>query len=37
MFIVTTAAGAERAGCLIGFATQASIQSGARVPTERQC
>ena len=25
MFIVTTAAGGERAGCLIGFATQASI------------
>ena len=25
MFIVTTAAGGERAGCLVGFATQASI------------
>ena len=25
MFIVTTAAGDERAGCLVGFATQASI------------
>src|SRR4051812_28760493 len=25
MFIVTTAAGDDRAGCLIGFATQASI------------
>jgi flavin reductase (DIM6/NTAB) family NADH-FMN oxidoreductase RutF len=26
MFIVTTAAGGERAGCLIGFASQVSIQ-----------
>lgn len=25
MFIVTTASGGERAGCLIGFATQASV------------
>src|SRR5690242_15425133 len=25
MFIVTTAAGGERAGCLVGFASQASI------------
>lgn len=25
MFVVTTAAGDERAGCLVGFATQASI------------
>jgi flavin reductase (DIM6/NTAB) family NADH-FMN oxidoreductase RutF len=25
MFIVTTAAGGERSGCLVGFATQASI------------
>ena len=25
MFIVTTAAGDERAGCLVGFATQGSI------------
>jgi flavin reductase (DIM6/NTAB) family NADH-FMN oxidoreductase RutF len=25
MFIVTTAAGSERAGCLVGFATQCSI------------
>jgi flavin reductase (DIM6/NTAB) family NADH-FMN oxidoreductase RutF len=26
MFIVTTAAGAERAGCLVGFASQVSIR-----------
>jgi flavin reductase (DIM6/NTAB) family NADH-FMN oxidoreductase RutF len=26
MFIVTTAAGGERAGCLVGFATQVSIR-----------
>jgi flavin reductase (DIM6/NTAB) family NADH-FMN oxidoreductase RutF len=26
MFLVTTAAGPERAGCLVGFATQTSIQ-----------
>ena len=26
MFIVTTVAGGERAGCLVGFATQASIE-----------
>ncbi|WAX58564.1 flavin reductase family protein [Jatrophihabitans cynanchi] len=26
MFVVTTAAGDERAGCLVGFATQASIE-----------
>jgi flavin reductase (DIM6/NTAB) family NADH-FMN oxidoreductase RutF len=26
MFVVTTVAGAQRAGCLIGFATQASIR-----------
>ena len=25
MFVVTTAAGGERAGCLVGFATQSSI------------
>jgi flavin reductase (DIM6/NTAB) family NADH-FMN oxidoreductase RutF len=28
MFIVTTAAGGERAGCLVGFATQSSINPG---------
>jgi flavin reductase (DIM6/NTAB) family NADH-FMN oxidoreductase RutF len=28
MFIVTAAAGAERAGCLVGFTTQASIDPG---------
>lgn len=28
MFVVTVAAGGERAGCLVGFATQCSIDPG---------